>query len=189
MKSSVAATTLFALISGSVAAPSNLRFAKRDLPSGDCVAPGPDATANAINAWDSDVRTVNAFLEAAPTLGSVDILLSIQTPLTAAEDEPNQLQVLACEPAVFEGTQAQAAADALFDGFDDNVIVPLGNIVASPADATNVAHQLATINQFRCCTVLPSLDILWQTTAANEGLVGSGPIVAPRPSTCAAITC
>jgi hypothetical protein len=67
--------------------------------------------------------------------------------------------------------------------------VPLGNIIQSPADADNVATQLHTINQFRCCSVLPDLDALWEQTAADEGLVGTVPISAPRPSTCASISC
>ncbi|KIW66522.1 hypothetical protein PV04_05850 [Phialophora macrospora] len=191
MKSFTATTALLALISAtSAASTSNLRFAKRNIPNGSCGGdPGQVGVANAINAWNADVQTVNAFLEQAPSLDSTSILFDIENVLTSAQDEPNQLTILACNEGVVPGTPGQTAADDLFAGFENNVLVPLGNIIQSPADADNVATQLHTINQFRCCSVLPDLDALWEQTAADEGLVGTVPISAPRPSTCASITC
>lgn len=189
MKSFVAAS-LLALVAASAAAPSSLRFAKRNNPDNSCGAdPGPGGVANAINQWNSDVVTVNSFLEQAQGLDETTLLIQLETALTAAQDEPNQLNVLACNEGVVSGTPAQDAANDLFNGFGNNVLVPLGNIISSPADSDNVATQLQTINQFRCCNVLPDLDTLWEATAADEGLVGSVPISAPRPNTCAAITC
>ena len=84
------------------------------------------------------------------------------------------------------GTTAQTAVDTLFAGFNDNVIVPLGNIASNPA---TLAQNLQTINQFRCCDVLPDLDILWSSTAEDEGVANQVPLSAPRPTTCAAINC
>jgi len=190
MKSFVAAS-LLALI-GASAATSTLRFAKRNNPDNSCGAdPGQVGVANAINSWNTDVQTVNAFLESAAAGGHDEssLLSGLENALTFAQDEPNQLNILACNEGVVPGTPGQTAADDLFAGFENNVLVPLGNIIQNPTDADNVATQLQTINQFRCCNVLPDLDILWEQTAADEGLVGTVPISAPRPSTCAAISC
>ncbi|OAP59757.1 hypothetical protein AYL99_04759 [Fonsecaea erecta] len=188
MKSFVAAS-LLALVGASVAAPSTLRFAKRENPDNSCGPdPGSAAIANAINQWNGDVVTVNSFLEKAPSLDSTTLLFDLENALTAAQDEPNQLNVLACEVDVV-GSPAQTAANELFNGFENNVLVPLGNIISNPSDASNVATQLQTINQFRCCHVLPDLDILWSSTAEDEGVANIAPISAPRPSTCASISC
>jgi len=189
MKSFVA-VSLFALIGASAASTSTLRFAKRNNADNSCGSdPGQAGVANAINSWNSDVQTVNSFLEQAPSLDSTTLLIDIESVLTSAQNEPNQLNVLACNEGVVSGTPGQTAADDLFAGFENNVLVPLGNIIQSPGDSSNVATQLQTINQFRCCHVLPDLDALWEQTAADEGLVGQVPISAPRPSTCASISC
>ncbi|KIX94664.1 uncharacterized protein Z520_09710 [Fonsecaea multimorphosa CBS 102226] len=188
MKSFVAAS-LLALVGAAAAAPSTLRFAKRENPDNSCGPdPGSAAIANAINQWNSDVVTVNSFLDEAASLDTSTLLVDLETALTAAQDEPNQLNVLACESDV-AGTPAQTAANDLFNGFENNVLVPLGNIIANPSDANNVAMQLQTINQFRCCHVLPDLDVLWSGTAEDEGVANIVPITAPRPNTCASISC
>lgn len=188
---SLAAASLLALIGASAAAPSTLRFARRNLPDGtQCGAdPGGVGVANAINQWNTDVETVNSFLEQAPSLDSTSLLIQIENVIGFAQDEPNQLAVLACESDVTPGTAAQAAVDDLGANFENLVLVPLGNIIQSPADSSNVATQLQTINQFRCCSVLPDLDTLWSSTAEDEGVANQVPLSAPRPSTCAAITC
>lgn len=198
MKSIVAASLLAALVGYSTAAPSSssstttLRFAKRDRPNG-CPAgdPGQVGVVNAINAWNNDVVTVNGFLDSSTiVLSDPDQLLAaLQTALPAAQDEPNQLQVLACESDVGPGTAAQAAADDLFAGFGNNVLVPLMNIMNSPDDADTVNGNLHTINQFRCCNVLPDLDTLWSSTAEDEGVANQVPLSAPRPNACSIITC
>ncbi len=187
MKSFVAASIL-ALVGASAAAPSTLRFAKRDSPNGCGGDPGAAAVAAAINQWNSDVVTVNNFLDVAPTLDPASLVEQLETVLTAAQDEPNQLQVLACESDV-AGEPAQDAANDLFAGFGDNVLTPLGNIVANAGDAATVSSNLDTINNFRCCHVLPDLDSLWSFTAEDEGVANIAPISAPRPNTCASIVC
>ncbi|KAH0831792.1 hypothetical protein AYO21_06315 [Fonsecaea monophora] len=189
MKSFVTAS-LLALVGASAAASSNLRFAKRNNPDNSCGAdPGSSAIANAINQWNSDVVTVNGFLEQAASLDPTTLMADLANALTAAQNEPNQLNVLACESDVSSGTPAQNAANDLFNGFEKNVLVPLGNIMANAGDSNNVATQLQTINQFRCCHVLPDLDALWSSTAEDEGVANIAPISAPRPSTCASISC
>ncbi|EXJ92214.1 hypothetical protein A1O3_00764 [Capronia epimyces CBS 606.96] len=192
MKSFIAASIL-AFVAASAAAPSTststLRFAKRTSPNGCGGDPGQQGVINAINQWNSDVQTVNSFLEVAPSLDPASLDEQIEGALTAAQDEPNQLQVLACESDVDPGTAAQAAVDDLFNGFENNVLTPLGNILANSGDAGVVASNLQTINQFRCCNVLPDLDTLWTATAVDEGVANVVPLSAPRPSTCASITC
>ncbi|KIW12180.1 hypothetical protein PV08_09456 [Exophiala spinifera] len=191
MKSIIAAS-LLALIGTSAAAPSTLRFAKRDSPNG-CPAgdPGQVGVINAIIAWNSDVVTVNGFLDSSVTVLSDpnQILSALQTVLPAAQNEPTQLQVLACESDVLPGTAAQAAVDDLFGGFESNVLVPLMNIMNGADDADTVNSNLHTINQFRCCNVLPDLDTLWTATAVDEGVADQVPLSAPRPNACSIITC
>ncbi len=155
MKSFVA-VSLLALITASTATSSSvLRFAKRNNPDNSCVSqPSEVDFTNAINAWNGDVETVNAFLEQAPSLDSTSLLFGLENALTSAQDEPNQLNILTCEITIIPGTASQAGADDLFAGFENNFLVPLGNIIQNPSDADNVATQLHTINQFRCCNVL-----------------------------------
>lgn len=191
MKSFVAAS-LLALIGASAAGPSNLRFAKRTSPNG-CPAgdPGQTGVINAINAWNNDVVTVNSFLDSSITVldDPAQVVAALQTVIPAAQDEPNQLQVLACESDVIAGTAAQAAVDDLAAGFNDNVLVPLTNIMNGADDADTVNSNLQTINQFRCCHVLPDLDTLWSSTAEDEGVADQVPLSAPRPGACSIITC
>jgi len=188
MKSFFAASVL-ALVGSSVAAPSTMRWAKRDSPNGCGADPGPQGVINAINQWDSDVQTVNAFLDAAPGLDATGILSQIENVLNHAQDEPNQLQVLACEQLVGSVPEAQNAANDLFANFGNNVLVPLGNILANPGDSDSVNSNLDIINNFRCCHVLPDLDALWEETADDEGVSNLVPISAPRPNVCSSIGC
>lgn len=185
---SVIAVSLLALVGAASAAPS-VELAKRDSPNGCPSAPSAQGVFDAINAWNSDVVTVNNFLNMALGLTPIGILTTIESVLNAAEDEPTRLQTLACVTGVSPGTRAQAAADDLFAGFDNNVIVPLGNILSSPGDAANVQTNLDTINIFRCCNVLPDLDVLWSFTAAATGISSFVPLTAPRPNQCANIIC
>jgi len=182
---------VLAITGQSLAAPSTLRYIKRvAIPGTTCSGdPGQQGVIDAINKWNSDVVTVNNFLEAAPTLSPPALLFQIETALTSAQDEPVELAVLACESDVTDGTAAQNAVNDLAAGFENNVLTPLGNIIANAGDATAVASNLQTINQFRCCNVLPDLDVLWSFTAEDEGVANQVPLSAPRPSTCAAITC
>lgn len=106
--------------------------------------------------------------------------------LRAANDEPDQLQILACASDVSPSTVAQAAADDLFTGFGPNVLTPLSNILNDPSSIT---QNLQLINQFRCCHVLPDLDTLWSFTAEDDGVANQVPLSAPRPAACASIYC
>jgi len=75
----VATSSILALgLVGASAAASSLRFAKRDSPNGCSGDPGATGVANAINQWNSDVVTVNSFLEAAPTLSPADLVVQLE---------------------------------------------------------------------------------------------------------------
>ncbi|EHY57084.1 hypothetical protein HRR80_002790 [Exophiala dermatitidis] len=174
------------LIGASAATPS-LRFAKRNSPNG-CAdgVPSQAAVAGAINQWNSDVTTVNDFLDVATSLQGLHLQLQLVVALRAANDEPDQLQILACASDVSPSTVAQAAADDLFTGFGPNVLTPLSNILNDPSSIT---QNLQLINQFRCCHVLPDLDTLWSFTAEDDGVANQVPLSAPRPAACASIYC
>lgn len=190
MKSFVAASIL-ALVGASAALPSTLRYAKRDSPNGCGADPGSQAVINAINQWNSDVETVNAFLELAASSGNDPSTLAahIGSVISAASDEPNQLQVLACEISVSADPDTQDAVNDLFNNFGNLVVAPLEVIQANINDASAVQENLATVNQFRCCNVLPDLDKIWLFDADDEGVSNVVIFTAPRPSTCAGVPC
>ncbi|KIX02205.1 uncharacterized protein Z518_08144 [Rhinocladiella mackenziei CBS 650.93] len=83
MKSFVAASVL-ALVSASAATPSSPRYAKRTSPNGCGGDPGAVGVADTINRWNSDVVTVNSFLEVAPTLDLGNLLVQLEITLNAA---------------------------------------------------------------------------------------------------------
>ncbi len=62
-------------------------------------------------------------------------------------------------------------------------------IAANPNDDSIINNAVATINLVRCCIVLPGIDVIFVTTAANEGVVGSININVPRPAACAIASC
>ena len=125
-------------------------------------------------------------MDAVPTLSQGDLVTMAQSTLNSAQDEPTELNVLACVSDVTAGTLAQAAANDLFANFGGLVITQLNDIISSP---TTAQVFLSTINNFRCCQVLPDLDNLWSFTAEVNGVANQVPISAPRPTACMSVTC
>lgn len=107
--------------------------------------------------------------------------------LDNALDEPAELNVLACIPALTDA--AENAITSAANGFMTNVLVPLMDITVNGADTAQVQADLSQINTFRCCTLLPDLDVLWLEAAEDEGLVGQVNLSVPRPNACAIIAC
>lgn len=102
-------------------------------------------------------------------------------------DEPTQLGILACIPALSD--DAENAITSANAGFGDNVLTPLSDITTNGFNTHQVLTDVDTINQFRCCTLLPDLDILWLSAAEDEGLVGQVTLSPPRPNACSSIAC
>ena len=65
----------------------------------------------------------------------------------------------------------------------------LKSIIDEPGDGDSVASALETINNTRCCNVLPALDSLWQDSADQEGIAGKVNTVVPRPDACSSVQC
>lgn len=124
--------------------------------------PTHDQVLNAIKAWRSDVVAVNGFLNNAPKQTGDVLKKNAQSTLNTANDEPNELEILAKVPGL--DPVAMTAITTLKSIFG-NVPGGLKNIIASPNDHSKVATQLQVINGARCCSVLPSLDILWKSAA------------------------
>jgi hypothetical protein len=144
--------------------------------------PSVDQTATAIRTWATDVDNVNSYLDNPANTGSDAVGLA-QTALTFASDEPHELSVLAT-PGCFDNPDFVAAVNDLNNVFG-NVITGLNNIIAGHDPASNIA----SINQVRCCNVLPDLDVLWLQSAEGDGLVGSVPTSADRPAACGSVSC
>jgi hypothetical protein len=170
---------LAALFGGSLAAPSTMRHAKRQ--SG----PSSDQVAAAIDRWNSEVVMVNNFLNTPPMTGAPYGNFTSFT-LSVAQDEPNQLAILAEIPALStNATNAIANLKQVFGG----VLTNLQDIINNQNDLDTINAHIKSINQIRCCNVLPDLDILWPAAAEAEGVSNLVITVAPKENACATTKC
>ena len=170
---------LAALFGCSLAAPSTMRHAKRQ----SC--PSSDQVVAAIDSWNSDVVMVNSFLNTPPMTGAAYGNFASFT-LGFAQDEPNELAILAGIPALAtDATDAIANLMQVFGG----VLTNLQDIINNQNDLDIINADIANINQIRCCNVLPDLDILWPAAADAEGVSNLVNTVAPEENACATITC
>jgi len=174
---------LFTLLGTSIAAslPSNFQFAKRQ-----CSEPSQSDVVTAINRWNNDVGNVNSFLNLAPSQNPEDLLNAAEEALLNAQDEPTELGVLSCITGLADdATNAIANLQQVFGQVPSSI----QNIINNPGDATVVASNLQTINNVRCCNVLPDLDVLWTAAADDEGVSNQVNLSVPRPNACASISC
>lgn len=138
--------------------------------------------------WLTDVKNVNSFLNDASTEAPGATLSSLaKGALNNAMDEPTELGILACIPALTDA--AEAAVTSAANGFMTNVLQPLMDIVVNSADQNAINADLQQINVFRCCTLLPDLDVLWTAAATDEGVAYQVDLTVPRPDACATTTC
>ena len=176
MKTTMILATLFGC---SLAAPSNMRWAKRQ------TGPSQGQVVAAINSWNSDVAMVNNFLNTPPTTG-IDYANFASFTLGFANDEPNELTTLASIPALStDATNAIQDLGAVFG----QVLTNLQDIINNQNDLTTINQDITNINQVRCCNVLPDLDVLWTAAADAEGVSNLVNLVVPRENACATITC
>lgn len=194
MYSIIASATLLALVVSITAAPSTtLRYGKRQVggPGVDSFCtlttePSAQDVANALGTWLNDVKNVNNFLNIVGGITDPNSIEGLaQGALNNALDEPLELNVLACIPALGQN----AAIDSAAAGFMTNVVQPLMDIVVNGANPAQVEADVLQINTFRCCTLLPDLDSLWLAAAEDEGLIGSVDVTVPRPDACASTAC
>ncbi|KAJ9144206.1 hypothetical protein NKR23_g6158 [Pleurostoma richardsiae] len=181
--------TATALLSTALAGPvSSLRFAKRQScdPTND---PSIDSVSGAITNWLHDVQTVNSFLDNVPPVGSTALQQAAQNTLQSANDEPNELSILASICELNPGDPPYAQAVLLLQEVFGNVPTNLQKIIDNFGDAGTVATSLQVINNVRCCNVLPALDVIWLTAAEDYGLVGSVTTDVPRPNSCSTVQC
>jgi hypothetical protein len=197
-----------ALAATSIAATHAAEVSKRGL--GEVVIPASSDVQAAINDWHTDVVTVNNFLN-----GVHDLLNDLPNLAATAQnivdnfakDEPNQLNTLnnwltGPEQPDLPSTAFSCAFDDLATGkvVDDRTfnfatlvikqftdfIIPLAN--AGDADA--VTAQAGEVSSYRCCNVLPDLDILWRDAAISAGFTEADvPFSPPREDACASIDC
>ena len=178
-----------ALLTTALALPSALRHAERARCDGS-TDPSTSAVENAINTWIDDVKSVNFFLDNTPAIGTFALVQRAQQALNSANDEPNELNVLAsiCELNSSPNSQYQNAVATLEQIFS-NVPTSLQNIIKNSGNGGLVAADIQEINAVRCCSVLPSLDILFLQAAEDYGLVGVTGTSAPRPNACSRFNC
>ncbi|KAM0699429.1 hypothetical protein Q7P36_000431 [Cladosporium allicinum] len=111
--------------------------------------------ANAINAWSTDINTVNDFLQGGAT--------DANTALNSALDEPNQAKILGAVTNL--SGAGHFAADRLAANFP-SIPNNLQNLVGGADDPGSVR---TAITYDRCCTVLPAIQTLWQESANAVG--------------------
>ena len=195
MKSVLATSSLVTLLSTTIATPTTLRHARRQIGGFNvgpvCTSntqPSAQDVVNALNTWLTDVKNVNSFLNDAPNEAPGSNLGGLaRGALNNAMDEPTQLGTLACIPALTDA--AEAAITSAANGFMTNVLQPLMDIVVNSADQDAITADLQQINVFRCCTLLPDLDVLWTAAATDEGVADQVDLTVPRPDACATTTC
>lgn len=206
------------LIASTLATRHSHPIVKRDhLPT--VAQPKSSDVSAAILAWADDVDAVNTFLDGAEAnLGDLATLASDAQNArdNSAIDEPNQLGTLtnwfsndpnnpdsrdtsgpdAFSCATNDLAVGQTIGDTVFN-FESLVKDVFDNIVndAQAGNSDAVKAQLDVVNSFRCCNVLPDLDIIWKDTAESAGLsiqssiTGGVPITAARPAACNGLDC
>ena len=128
---------------------------------------------------------VNNFLNTPPMTGAPYGNFTSFT-LSVAQDEPNQLAILAGIPALpTDATNAIANLKQVFGG----VLTNLQDIINNQNDLDTINAHIKNISQIRCCNVLPDLDVLWPAAAKAEGVSNLVITVAPRENACATTKC
>ena len=156
--------------------------------------PSTEDVRSSITQWNTDVITVNNFLNNADSLiaaNDPDALVSAaMTALNNAQDEPCQLMTLASQPDFSTGPAAfTCSVQDLMNVFGTHVLDNLMTIIATPDDTDSVQMAVDDINAFRCCNVLPDAEILWLDSAADNGIADQVPISAQRENACSSIGC
>ena len=170
---------LTALLGCSLAAPSTMRYAKRQ------AGPSQDQVVAAIDSWRSDVTMVNSFLNTPPTTGAAYANFTSFT-LGFAEDEPTELMILSMITGLAD--DATNAIQNLMEVFG-GVLTNLQDIIDNQNNLDVINTDIANINSIRCCNVLPDLDILWTAAADDEGVSNLVDLTVPRPNACATVAC
>jgi hypothetical protein len=200
---------VFALAASSIAASNPIRVSKRGLATVDF--PVNSDVEAAINDWNIDVVTVNEFLNSVPQSLNDLATLAINAQNIVdnfAKDEPNQLKTLgnwfnaSAQPDVptdaFDCAFDDLATGKVIEGagtfnFDTLVIKQFTDFIIPLAEAGDVdgtTAQVGEVSSFRCCNVLPDLDIIWRDSAISAGFSEDDvPFVPPRPDACASIDC
>jgi hypothetical protein len=191
------AVVLAALAACSLALPSTPRFSKRQ------AGPTQDQVVTAIDSWNTDVAMVNSFLNTPSTTGAEygalaqttlgfasDVRPSIAciSPVNAnkASQDPNELMILASIPGLADDA---TAAIANLMGVFGNVLNALQSIIDNQNNLNQINIEIGEINQVRCCSVLPDLDVLWTAAADDEGVSNLVNLVVPRENACATVFC
>ncbi|KAF2141151.1 uncharacterized protein K452DRAFT_229337 [Aplosporella prunicola CBS 121167] len=147
---------------------------------------------DAIDQWNTDVNHVNHFLDTFHTLGNSTAIQNAATNvLQFAKDEPCQLATLSNIADFQNGDGPNAfecALEDLGEVFETRVLDNIRNIIMSPSNNVTVQHAVHDINIFRCCNVLPDLDILWRDSASDKNL-NQVPVSPARPNACYSYNC
>lgn len=154
--------------------------------------PSADDAKAAIDQWNTDVNTVNDFLN---SVGNFALGMELQNAtmqtLLFAQDEPCQLKTLISN-SDFQGGSTDAFNCASMDlmmVFETHVLDNLRSIINMPNDADVVNNAVNDINIFRCCNVLPDADILWLDSATDNGISDQVNFTAGRENACDNIVC
>jgi hypothetical protein len=192
------AATVFALVASSLASASNMNYIRtRDQAENTKVQ-------TSIEAWNTDVIAVNNFLNTvSEKLDDLPALATYADSVSQnAQDEPTQLGVLtsfvnsgfpteAFKCATGDLAVGETVGSTTFN-FKALVIDVFADIVtdANAGNRDGVTNSVDVVNSYRCCNVLPDLDIIWRDAAQSAGFTEVDvPFTPPRPDACGAIDC
>ena len=130
---------------------------------------------SSITEWETDVNTVNEFLNN-PTAANLN------SAIDSAQNEPVQLGILSKVTGL--SAAGQSAATLLTGNFDSVV----SNLQNAQAGSISTEDATTAINFNRCCTILPAIGILW-TAAAEASDAGFTPPAPQLEDQCASINC
>jgi len=160
--------------------------------------PMVDDALAAIAAWNDDVQNVYQLLDLVNGEFREPIIAArTQAVLLFAQDKPCQLKTLINFQQVRGGgTSAfDCATDDLSANFGDNVVNNLETVMyqaqTGTVDLGYVNDLIEEVNVFRCCAVLPDVDLIWLDSADSASAIGNAsvPITAPRPARCSTVDC
>lgn len=156
-----------------------------------------DQISSTINVYMSDVRQVNNVYDNHRADEPTSSLIpAIQLAQMLETSEQAQLRLLAtiCDPTDADNGENYAGAINAVANSTSSVLGTLGQIILNgQKDGDHVAQiqdGLDTINIIRCCTILPTLDSVFELAAGMFFDITDefpGGIAAPRPSICSQV--
>lgn len=165
-----------------LSAPAPLSHSKRQ-------ATSPQKLRDAANAWQADTQAVSNFLSIAATLSGQDLRNQASTAFQRENDEANpeksNIDAVLLNTGLPESGEVGTANDVLVTQGTFQVVVDgLSDLALNgdTFDQATIASKVDAINNDRCGSVLPAIDMYFDAVAnfVQDGVV----LTAARPTQC-----